>query len=166
MNQSPKSFSRGYGEGFLSAISAGVFLVFVGAIFVTTPNLFDRIIVLLRDFGIVHAPNVGILLPAPASIGDHSMVYSAVAQFCFAWGFFQIFALGFRFIVQSRLSKKAETVSSLLFWLGAGYLIHRFLNEMTTKTAWFAFWAAIITLIGASLIVKAIILAAARQKLS
>jgi membrane protein YdbS with pleckstrin-like domain len=60
-----------------------------------------------------------------------------------------------RFVVDSPFSKKAETVSNLVFWLGASYLISTFLIETTT---WFVFWAAIIMLSGVSLIVRAVVL--------
>ena len=60
-------------------------------------------------------------------------------------------------------AKKAETVSNVIFWLGAGFLIRNFLSEMTTTTTWFAFLAATIMLIGVSVIARAIILAAVYQ---
>lgn len=47
----------------------------------------------------------------------------------------------------------------MVFWLGASYVVGTFLNETTTLEGWFAFWAAIIMLIGVTLIVRAIILA-------
>jgi len=87
-----------------------------------------------------------------------------VEKFSFAMGLFQIVILLLRFIVRSQVGKKAETVSNLVFWLGASYLIRTLLIETTRFTAttgWFVFWAGIIMLIGASLIVRAIILALA-----
>ena len=159
LNENSKGFSRRYKEGLFSAISAGFFFILIGAIFVTTPNLFDKIIDLFRDFDIVRVPNMEILLPAPASPGTHSLVYSAVTEFSFVWGLFQIVILALRFIAHSPLSKKAETVSGLVFWLGASFLISTFLNETTTVITWFVFWAAIMMLIGLSLIIRAIILA-------
>ena len=159
LNESPKGFSRRYREALFSAISAGVFFILVGAIFAAMPNLFDKIIDFSRDFDIVRVPNTEILLPAPAFPGDHSVVYSAVTQFSFVWGLFQILILALRFVARSPLSKKAETVSNLVFWLGASFLIGTFLDETTTATTWFVFWAGVIMLIGVSLIVRAIVLA-------
>lgn len=157
MKESSEGFPREYEEGFFSAISAGVFFVLVGAVFVTTPNLFERITAFFGDFDIVHVPNMEFLLLAPESPGTHSTVYSAVGRFSFVWGLFQIVILALRFVARSPLSKKAETVSNIVFWLGTGFLIHSFLNETTTVTTWFAFWAATIMLIGVSLINRAII---------
>jgi len=87
------------------------------------------------------------------------VLYSAVTHFSLIWGLFQIASLALRFVVGSPFSKKAETASNLVFWLGASYLISTLLNEMTTRTTWFVFWAEIIMLIGVSLIIRAIILA-------
>jgi len=151
--------SPGYREGIFSAISAGFFFILIGAIFVTTPDLLGKIIDFFRDFDIMRVPKMDISLPAPASPKTHSVVYSAVTQFSFAWGLFQIFILALRFVARSPLSKKAETVSNLVFWLGTGFLTYRFLNETTTSTTWFVFWTGIIMLIGVSLIIRAFILA-------
>lgn len=164
MNESSNVPQPRYREGLFSAISAGFFLVLVGAIFVTTPNLFDKILVFFRDFDIVSVPNTeNLLLPAPVSPNTHSDVYSAVARFSLIWGLYQIVILLLRFVIRSPLGKKAETVSNLVLWLGASYLISAFLNGTTT---WFAFWGTIIMLIGVSLIARAIILVVARLELS
>jgi len=159
LNESSKGFLRRYREGLFSAISAGFFFILVGAIFITTPNLFDKTIDFFRDFDIVHVPNMEILLPAPASPRTHLVVYSAATLFSFVWGLIQLVILALRFVARSPLSKKAETVSDLVFWLGASFLIRTFLNETTTATTWFVFWAGVMMLIGVSLIIRAIILA-------
>lgn len=164
MNESSKFSSSKYREGLFSAISAGFFFILVGAIFVTAPNLFDNIIAFFRDFDIVSVPHTeNLLLPAPVSPSAHLDVYSAVTKFSLIWGLYQIAVLALRFIAHSPLSKKAETASNLVFWLGASHLINTFLIE-TTK--WFVFWATIIMLVGVSLIARAVILAATRLKFS
>ena len=159
LNESAESFIRGHREGLLSALSAGFFFILVGAIFVITPELFDNFQDFFRNFDILRVPNTDIHLPAPENPGIHSGVYSTAIQFSFIWGLFQIVILALRFIARSPLSKKAETVSNLFFWLGASYLISTFLNETTTVETWFVFWTAVIMLIGVSLIIRAIILA-------
>jgi hypothetical protein len=162
LTERSKGFPRGYREGLLSALSAGFFFVLVGAIFVTTPNLLDKILAFFRDFDIVRVPNTPIRLPAPASPRAHSGVYSALALFSFVWSLFQIVMLVLRFIANSPLSKKTETAGNLVFWLGANFLVRSFLSETTTRSAWFEFWTAIIMLLGVSMIVRAIILAVQR----
>ena len=156
LNQSPR-----YSEGLFSAISVGFFFILVGAIFVTTPNLFDKILDFFRDFDLVRVPNQpGWLLPAPEFPVRHSVVYSAVEKFSFALGVFQIVVLALRFVARSPWSKKAETASNFVFWLGTSFLIRILLVE---STRWFVFWAGIIMLIGVSLVIRAIILAVARN---
>jgi drug/metabolite transporter (DMT)-like permease len=159
LNESSKGFTLKYNERIFSAISAGVFFIVVGAIFVTTPSFFDNILTFFGDFDLVRVPNSGFGFPAPASPETHSALYSAVTQFSVIWGLFQIVILVLRFVVDSPFSKKAETASNLVYWLGASYLISTLLNEITTVETWFVFWAEIIMLVGVSLIVRAIILA-------
>lgn len=158
MNANPNASRKGYRETLFSATSVGVFLILWGIIFIMTPNLFDAIIAFLRDFDILKVPNTRIVvLPAPVHPGAHSVVYSAVAQFSLIWGLFQIVILASRFIITSPFSKKAETASNIIQWLGTSYLINLFLDETTTQTMWFAYWGAFVILIGVSLIVRGII---------
>ena len=117
MNKSKKSAPI-LGESVITAISVGFFLVLVGTIFVITPNLFGKIIDLLKDFELVDVPDSDLILPGPASPGDYSVVYVAVAQFSFALGLFQIVLLALRFFIPSPWEKRAETVGNLVFWLG------------------------------------------------
>lgn len=156
--------SRQYNESFVSAFSFGVFLILLGAIFIATPNFFDKLSAFFMDFDIVQVSNTGIYFPAPKNPANHTTVYSAASQFCLAWGIFLIALLCFRIFAHSPLHKKAENFSDIVVWLGGAVLITSFLNEGTTASVWFAFWASVITLIGVSLIVRALILAAFRPR--
>jgi hypothetical protein len=152
---------RRYREGIFGAISAGFFFLLIGIIFAITPNLFQRIIDFLNDFGLERIPNTTIYFIAPARPLLHRTVYQAAEQFSYANGFFQIVILALRFFAGSPWNKKAETVSNFVFGIGAGYLIQMLLIEptiWTPMTTWFVFWAAIIMLLGISLIIRAIIL--------
>jgi len=164
LNESFEGVPKRYRESLFSAISAGFFFLLVGAIFITTPNLFDKILAFFRDFDIVRIPNTVIYLPAPAFPRAHQVVHVVVEQFGFAFGLFQLVILALRLVVRSPWGKRAETTSNFVFWIGVGYLIRNLLINTTTwsaVTAWFVFWSAIIMLLGLSLIVKAIILALA-----
>jgi uncharacterized membrane protein len=147
-------------EAFFSIASIGFLLIFLGAIFASTPNLFNDIIAFFKDFEIVEVQNTQIYLPAPAHPQTHLTVYSAAGTFCLTWGIYEIAILITRFLVRSPTNKKAETLSNIIFWLGASYLIKEILNTTTTTTTWFTFWTLIITLLGISLIVRGLILAA------
>jgi hypothetical protein len=138
-------------------------------LFITTPSLFDKVVTFVSHFQTVQVGNTGIYVPAPESLGDHIDVYLAAREFSLVWGVFLIAMLGARFIFDSPLRRKAENVGDVVFWLGAVYLIQTFLVQTTQTvpptidpTKWFEFWAAIIMLIGVSLIARAIFLAAAK----
>jgi len=164
---------RYFREGLLSAISVGVFFVLLGMIFVTRPGLYSA----LQNFVNTNAwtnrtiGNTTVTVPVPLDPGVHTEVYDAVLEFCLAWGFFQILILAFRFIVPSPRRRTARTISSIVFWFGAAYLINTYLIATTTITDitqrqnnWFIFWAAIIVLLGVILIVRAIALAVLRRR--
>jgi len=156
--------ARRYGEGLFGAISAGFFFLLIGVIFVTTPNLFEKTLDFFRDFDVVQIPNTGISIFAPTFPRVHQAVYTAAEQFSFAFGFFQLVILALRFFARSPWSRKAETTSNFVGWIGTGYLIRTLLIGTTRWsgiTTWFVFWSAIIMLLGLSLIVRAIVLAAA-----
>jgi len=155
-------------ESLITAISAGFFLILIGALFITTPGLFSRIIDFFNNFdALVQVPNTMIYLPAPRNpLIPHQVVYTAVEQFGFAFGAFQIVTLALRFVARSPISRKAETVGNFIFWIGLGYLTRTLLLQQTRwtampTTAWFVFWAAIVMLIGVTLIIRALILATA-----
>jgi len=173
LNASFEGFSRRHREGLISAISAGVFLILLGTIFLTTPNLFNKIIDFFNDFDLVSVPHISnVFLPAPVhpfSLNNRA-VYTAVEQFSYAWGLFQLVILALRLVARSPLRKDAETVSNIVFWLGTGFLTRTFLIEtirlplFTGMTRWFVFWAGITMLVGVSLIIRAIVLAAASTR--
>jgi len=176
LNENFGEYSHKYREGLISAISAGFFFVLVGAIFMTTPNLFDSIVKFFSHFELVRVPNLGELrLPAPVPPLTNSVVYLvarkkvyvAVEQFSYIWGLFQIVILALRIVARSPLNKDAETVGNIVFSLGTGFLTRTFLIEtirfpyiIDPLTRWFVFWSGIIVLLGVSLIIRAIILAA------
>lgn len=154
-----------YRESLISAISAGVFLIMIGALFIITLGLADRIVAFFQDFDLVRVfPNTAIFWPAPSRPLTHTIVYRAAERFAFAFGVFQIVILALRFAARSPVNKKAETVGNLVFWLGLGYLIRTLLLQptiWTQITTWFVFWSAFLMLVGVTLIIRAIILAVA-----
>jgi hypothetical protein len=155
-------------EGTLAAISAGFFFILVGTLFVIRPTLYDS----LRTFFNPNEwtnhtfPKSNITLPVPKNLGDqtHVDIYDAALEFSLAWGIFQILILALRFAFSSSVRRKTRTVQSIVFWLGAAYLINAYLNATTTETRWFLFWAALIILIGLALIVRAIVLGVLRAR--
>ena len=155
---SSQKVMHGRRDGILGAITAGAFLVLVGLMFIIHPNLLDKIIAFFNDIKLVSAlDQSSIMLPAPASVAQHTDVYSAVQQFSLIWGVFLVAMLVARFAVNSPTHRKAENVSDIVFWFGAAYLIQTWLIG---SAKWFEFWAMILILLGISLIVRAVFLAA------
>jgi hypothetical protein len=153
----------------LSAASVGFFLILVGVLFITTPNLLDKVVTFLTHFKTTQVGNTNIYVPAPENLANHLDVYMAARQFSLVWGVFLIAMLGARFMFDSPLRRKAENIGDIVFWLGATYLIQTFLvaptqTSLIDVTNWFEFWTAVIMLIGISLIARAIFLAASRPR--
>jgi hypothetical protein len=154
-----------YRESLIGAVSAGFFLVLLGALFILTPGLFTGTIDFFESFEFAPIPHTAISWFAPATplSASNRIVYTAVEQFCYAFGVFHVVILALRFAARSTTSKKADTAGNLVFWIGTGYLVQRLLIEPTiwpARTTWYIFWAALIALVGVTLIVRAIILAA------
>jgi hypothetical protein len=154
-----KSKPRNYHEGFFSAISVGFFLLLAGTIFIITPNLFGELISFFQDFSIVSVPNTEISFIGLARPHAHMTVYEAAWQFSIALAAFQFIILALRFVISSSWGKRSEALGNLVSTIGSIYLIQLFLIETTN---WFAFWSAILIVIGISLIVRAVMMAISR----
>ena len=146
-------------DGLFTAISAGFFLLLVGAIFVITPNLFESIIDFFKDFKLIGVPHTNIVFPGPESQASHLAVYQAAGQASAALCVFQIVILALRFVIPSSWGKRAETAGNFVYWAGAAFLIQMFLVE---STQWFVFWSTIIIIVGVSLIARAVVMAISR----
>jgi len=136
----------------LGFVPFGFFLISLGVIFLTTPNLFSEISDFFRDFQLVKIMEPNVFLPAPAS--NHPVLYGAVETFCYLFGIFQVGMLILRFAYGSSASQKAGTASDVVFWLGAGYLVGILRDQII---GWFTFIAGLIILIGITVIIRAAI---------
>jgi hypothetical protein len=54
-------------------------------------------------------------------------------------------------------------MGNLVKWFGGAYLVTTYLNNTTTISRWFMFWAGILIILGLSLIVRALVLLAKRR---
>lgn len=135
---------------WLSIVSLGFFLILAGVIWLITPNPYNEALSFVKDF---HLENIteNVYLPSPAS--PHPVVYTAVAQFCLAFGIFHIIILGLRIIFKEPLNRKSGTVSSVIFWLGASYFLFALAAE---NISWFAFLAGLIIIIGLIIVVSSL----------
>jgi hypothetical protein len=149
---------RRYGEGLLSAVAVGAVFILIGIVFVATPNLINDAGEFFSDFTTLQVPSTSIQLPAPAHPASHAQLYGAVAQFTLGISILQILMLALRLVLGSPIRRTAETVGNLVFWFGATYLIITLLNDATTVETWFMFWAAILVVLGVSMIARALAL--------
>ena len=168
-----RGYSRGHHEALLSALSVGFFFVLIGILVITTPNLSDKVVTFLSNWQTHQIGTTNINVPVPENLGEHIDVYLAARDFSLVWGIFLAAMLGARFLLGSPTRRKAQNVGDIVFWLGAAYMNQTFLVETTQALPptiddmkWFQFWAAIIALIGVSLIVRAIFLVVARASRS
>jgi hypothetical protein len=134
----------------LSWLSFGVFLVIVGSIFLTTHNLTDHIEAFFRDFALEQVSGE-LYFPAPQS--HHPTLYGAVALFCLAFGIYQILLLFLKFALRATLVQRAETFTSIIFWLSASFAVNMLKNE---TIEWFLFLAVLIVLAAVSIIIRSL----------
>jgi hypothetical protein len=149
-----------HGDGFVTALAFGGFLVIVGLLFALTPDLWQKITDFFNSITTTAVPygnsTSNIMLPAPADPAAHQILYNAVLQFDIAFGILQVLIFGLRIWVHSRTHRIAETLGNAVFWLGAAVLVNVFLLTGTLN-GWFEYWAALIILVGVSLIARAIV---------
>ena len=159
-------FFRHRHDAFISALAFGGFLVIVGLVFVLNQNLWQQTNSFFKDITntTVHYPigsSSTLVLPAPANPGSHSGLYNSVLQFDVGMGLLQILILGLRLGRHSWVRRIAGTVGNLVFWFGAAFLVNDLLL-IGTQASWFEYWAAIIVLLGVSLVARAAIYFARR----
>jgi len=160
MTANSGGFSHRHRDGMLSAVAAGFFLILVGALFITNPDLPNKLNNFFNNFELKQISNSNVYLPTPKDPGTFLLVYQTAEQFCLIWAVFLVAMLGARFILGSSARKKADGLGDVVFWFGAAYLVQTWLLNVTK---WFEFWALIIVLIGASLIARGLLLVAAWQ---
>jgi hypothetical protein len=166
LSENSTAHTRPYkiGEGMFSAISVGTVFILIGVIYVATlpTSLWEKIVAFFGSFSVTQVPGTAIYLPAPAVPAAHTVLYNAAFQFCLGLSILQVVLLALRFALHSPIGKTAETVGHLVFWFGASYLIITLLNGATTLETWFMFWAAILVVLGVSLIARSLVLLAGK----
>ncbi len=134
----------------LGVVSFGFFLILLGVIFMNTPHLVDELQDFFKDLSLVEMYS-NVFLPAPRT--RHPVIYVAAAEFSFAFGLFQIVLLALRLVVRDILSRKAETLSSIFFWLGLGLGFNMLAVE---QIGWFAFVSWLIIFVGLSIVIRSL----------
>ena len=151
MSQDKKAFQNNM-EGIFSAISFGFFLLLLGILFVSTPDLFGKISDFFTDMGIEQISDSGVFLPAPENARSHLDLYNVMSLVSIAAVVFQAIMLVLRFVMSSSWAKRAETMGNFVYWIGVAFLVQWFLID---STQWFVFWSCIIMAAGVSLLARA-----------
>jgi hypothetical protein len=161
----PRRRARGPGDAIISAVAIGAVFILIGLVFVLAlpNNLWDRIVAFFSNLTTRPVSGIGITLPAPANPGAHAVLYTAIFQFSLGITFLQVVILALRIGLGSHIGRIAETIGNLVFWAGTSYLVRVYLNSSTTLTAWFSFWAAILVVVGLSIIARALVLMVKRK---
>lgn len=151
-------------ESLFTAIYIGAIFIIIALIYYIhlSDNLWDGLINFFTSLTLAPVPATGISLPAPANPTAHLNLYIAAFQFSIAIGLLEIVILMLRVWLHSLVSRKAETIENIVFWLGTSYLIITYLVNMTIPSEWFVFWAGIILLFGLALVARAFVLLAKR----
>jgi len=149
-------------ESLLTAIWIGAIFITLAAVYAVhlPSSLWDRLVNFFMSLTLVNVPSVGVPLPAPSNPSDFGNIelYNAGFQFAIAIGAIEIVILVIRILLHSPVSRKAETIENIVFWLGASFLISTYLLNITITAEWFVFWAGIILIFGFALVSRAIVL--------
>ena len=159
------SFTDKQKEGLFTAIFIGAIFILIALIYVIhLPNsLWDSIVNFFSNLTLAQVPGTGIPLPAPLNPAADIDLYIAAFQFSLGIGVVEIIILVLRSVLHSPMSRKAETIENIVFWLGTSYLTITYLAKMVIDSEWFVFWAGLILIFGLSLIARAFVLLAKRQ---
>jgi hypothetical protein len=149
-------------ENLFTAIYIGAVLIIIALIYYIhlSDNLFDGLVNFFTSLTLATVPSTGIALPAPASPATHLNLYNVAFQFSIAIGILEIIILALRVGLHSPVTRLAETIENIVFWLGTSYLIGTYLVNMTISSEWFVFWAGIILIFGLALVARSFVLLA------
>ncbi len=162
MNQSPSPHQNKlpYSEGLITALAVGGFLIILGVVFALTPGTWQTVNAFFNDLTTVSYqignPGSTVNLLAPLHPDAHAGFYAAVQSFCVGIGVLQVIILALRLYVRSKVGRIAETVGNLVFWFGVAVSVSIFLMA-GTLTGWFQFWAALLLILGVSLIARGLV---------
>ncbi|HLN89416.1 MAG TPA: hypothetical protein VK253_05060 [Candidatus Binatia bacterium] len=149
-------------ENLFTAIYVGGFFISIALVYYVNAaqNLLSGFVNFFSSLTLAPVPQTGISLPAPSNPAVYANLYNAAFELAIAVGILEIVILALRVWMSSPVSRKAETIENIVFWLGASYLIVAYLENMTITGEWFVFWAGIVLIFGLALIARAFVLLA------
>jgi hypothetical protein len=160
VNFNPDALPEKKKENLITALYLGaVFILLAIIYFVNLPSdLWKSIVNFFSSLTLATVPGTSFGLPAPLVPSAHLTLYIAAFQFALGLGVLEIAVLSIRIMLHSSISRKAETIQNLVFWLGVSYLVITYLVNMTIMSEWFVFFAGIVLIGGLSLIARAVVL--------
>jgi hypothetical protein len=153
-------------ESLITALWVGTVFIILAAVYYgnASANLWDGLVNFFTSLTLAPLPTTGISLPAPSDPTAYLNLYNAAFQFCLGIGILEMGILGLRVGMHSPLSRKAETIENIVFWLGTSFLVVAYLEKMTLVTEWFVFWAGVIFIFGLALLTRAIVILTTRWR--
>ncbi len=158
-----------FGEGLISAVSAGLFFILIGVIFVINQNLWPKIKDFGNNFTVANITNTSIKLPVPTSPASFTAIYTAAFQLALGIGVLEVLILAMHLANGSRIRRTTQAIGGIVFSFGAAYLLSVLAYMRNTLTQsqqlimWYQFWAGIVILFGVSMIARAVVLIAAKH---
>jgi hypothetical protein len=140
------------GTNWFGLLSFGLFLILLGAIWMTTSNLTEDVKAFV-DSNNWHLENITENIAFPEPNDSHSILYTAAMQFCFIFGVLQIGILALRFVFYDSVNKKAETVSGIAFWFSISY----FLNMLVNGLSFFGFIGGLVISGGLAIVASSVV---------
>ena len=158
----PQMLSDKKKENLFTAIYAGAVLLILAVVYYIniSADIVGSIVNFFTSLTLSTVPSTGIPLPAPSNPAAYVSLYNVVFEFTIALGVLEIVILMIRVVLRSSVSRKAETIENIVFWLGTSYLVTTYLVNMTIPSEWFVFWAGIIMIFGLALVARSFILLA------
>lgn len=151
-------------ENFLTGIYIGFFFVLLAVIYYANIHisLWNNFVNFINNFVLATVPGTSISLPTLNNPSNFVPLYNVAFQFCLGLGIMEIGILALRVWLNSPLTRKAETIENMVFWLGTSYLVLTYLVNISIPSEWFVFWAGIILIGGLSLVARSFVLIANR----
>jgi hypothetical protein len=151
-------------ENLLTGIYLGFFFVLLAVIYYVNvhTNIWSNFVAFINNFILASVPGTSLYLPAPNNPAYFTPLYGIAFQFCLGLGVMEIGILALRVWLNSPLTRKAETIENLVFWLGTSYIVLTYLVNISIISEWFVFWAGVIVIGGLSLVARSFVLMANR----
>jgi hypothetical protein len=132
-------------------LSFGFFIMLFALFFIIVPDYGKEVENFIGSFKLKEVAS-NVFLPAPE--GSHQVVYQTATNFSIVFGLFQFFILALRLYFRSSVSKMAETISNIVLWLGAAYMLNILrLGEII----WFPFIGGLVVVVGLSIVARSLI---------